>query len=167
MLDIISSTLKTQNINPVISDYRLSDPASITGLNIGCQIYKLRKTHLSPTAVIYGGESTVEIRGDGIGGRILETALAIAIEISGLDDVVVICSASDGKDGNSPAAGVIIDGSTYPQMVSAGLKPEASLRNNDSYTILSQFAQIIPEYPANSNLNDFVIVIFANRRNSE
>jgi glycerate-2-kinase len=142
----------------IISDYKFTDFANICGLNIGCQIIKYYYKYQQTVAIIYGGEACVDVRGNGVGGRLFEMALAISIEIRGLQNVYVVCSSSDGKDGSSPAAGVIVRGDTYKKALSLGLSPEFFLRNNDSYTILSQCADTIPEFKSNSNLNDFIIV---------
>ena len=60
--------------------------------------------------LIAGGETTVTLRGDGLGGRNQELALAAAIELDGSTDVVVATYATDGDDGPTPAAGAIVDG---------------------------------------------------------
>ncbi len=158
ILNIAREILQKRGYNSIIYDYKLNENASICGLNIGCQIYRHRKSYQSPCAVIYGGEATVEVRGNGIGGRILETALAISIEIQEMSDVKVLAVASDGKDGNSKAMGVIVDGQTYANIASTGITPERYLRNNDSYTALSKGALLIPAYHTGTNLNDFIIV---------
>lgn len=158
MLSIIQNILSEKGYNVIIDKYILNENAALCGLNIGCQIYRHKKIHQKPCAVIYGGEATVEVRGNGIGGRILETALAISIEIRGLGNVRVLAVASDGKDGNSKAMGVIVDGYTYDNILKTGITPERYLRNNDSYTALLKGATIIPSYHTGTNLNDFIIV---------
>lgn len=160
LLKIIHRVLNDFNINSEISKYKLCDLASITGLNIGCQIFKYCNKKIGKFAIIYGGETVVEIRGDGKGGRALELALATSIEIQGLKNVMVVSSSTDGKDGNCEAAGVIIDGNTYSLLKRKGLSPEKFLRNNDSYSALVDVAEIIPAFQSGSNLNDFVIVFF-------
>jgi len=158
LLDAIKQVLSSHKLNVSVSDYQLRDYASICGLNIGCQIFKHMKAGKGQVAIVYGGEASVLMRGNGIGGRALETALAIAIEIQGLKGVSVVSACTDGKDGNSPTSGVIITGDTAQRMYDKGFRPDVALRNNDSYTVLKECAEIIPSFYPNSNLNDFVIV---------
>jgi hydroxypyruvate reductase len=160
MLKNIKAICEKNQIQTIISDYRLRERASITGLNIGCQILNKSQSISRPAAIVYGGETSVDIRGDGIGGRALELALAIAIEISGLDGVSVISSASDGRDGSANATGVMIDGTTYQKMITKGKNPHEMLRYNDSFTALHDCAEIIPMQKSTSNLCDFLLVIY-------
>ncbi len=62
--------------------------------------------------MITGGETTVTLRGDGLGGRNQEFVLAAAIDIAGLDGAVVLSGGTDGTDGPTDAAGAIADGQT-------------------------------------------------------
>src|SRR5277367_2468867 len=64
----------------------------------------------APACVISGGETTVTVHSKGLGGRNQEFALAAAIDIAGLRDVVILCGGTDGTDGPTDAAGAIADG---------------------------------------------------------
>src|SRR5262249_54465759 len=85
-----------------------------------------------PACVIAGGETTVTLHGDGLGGRNQEFALAAALAIAGLDDVVVLSGGTDGTDGPTDAAGAFADGHTIARARALGLAPDAFLRRNDS-----------------------------------
>ena len=74
------------------------------------RVRELRRT-VSRVCLISGGEVTVNVRDGGVGGRNQQFALACAEKISG-DDITVLSAGTDGIDGNSPAAGAIVDGST-------------------------------------------------------
>ena len=65
-----------------------------------------------PACVVSGGETVVTVKGDGLGGRNLEFALAAAIEIEGMDNVLMVSLGTDGTDGPTHAAGAIVDGNT-------------------------------------------------------
>jgi hydroxypyruvate reductase len=62
-----------------------------------------------PACVISGGETTVTLKGSGKGGRNQEFALAAAIELAGLPDVLVLSGGTDGSDGPTDAAGAVAD----------------------------------------------------------
>lgn len=87
-----------------------------------------------PQTMIFGGETTVRIKGDGLGGRNQELALRVALGAQQLGgDWVFLSGGTDGRDGPTDAAGGLVDGGTIKRMRAAGLDPQAVLDNNDSY----------------------------------
>ena len=79
---------------------------------IAREIVAIRTSRPPPACIITGGETTVTIKGDGLGGRNQEFVLAAALDIAGLDRVVVFSAGTDGTDGPTDAAGAIADGDT-------------------------------------------------------
>ncbi|MEM0361617.1 MAG: glycerate kinase [Sulfolobales archaeon] len=112
-----------------------------------------------PAAILAGGETTVTVRGKGIGGRNQELALSVAISIAGLDNVVFASIGSDGVDGVSVAAGGIVDGETVIRGRELGLNPYDFLNNNDSYNYLSRLGSSILTGPTGTNVNDLLIAL--------
>lgn len=89
---------------------------------------------LSPGhCLIMGGETTVTLQGEGMGGRNQELALAAAIGLEGLAHAVVACFGTDGEDGPTTAAGAVVTGETAAFGRRFGLNPQQFLANNDSY----------------------------------
>jgi Putative glycerate kinase len=117
-----------------------------------------------PACVISGGETTVTIRGKGVGGRNQEFALAAAIEIAKLNGVVILSGGTDGTDGPTDAAGALCDGSTVEQGSAKGLDAQAFLRNNDSYSFFDPIAGLIRTGPTNTNVMDVRIVLVNSAR---
>ncbi len=111
-----------------------------------------------PACVVAGGETTVTVRGRGLGGRNQEMALSAALEIDGLEDVMIIPLASDGTDGPTDAAGAIADGSTLRRasllFQEAGLSAAQYLADNDSYHFFQQLGDLLITGPTNTNVND-------------
>ena len=62
--------------------------------------------------MIAGGETTVNLKGDGKGGRNQEVALAAVDELSGIENILFISLATDGDDGPTDAAGAVVNGET-------------------------------------------------------
>ncbi|HLP97022.1 MAG TPA: HAD-IIB family hydrolase [Sideroxyarcus sp.] len=89
--------------------------------------------------LLCGGETTVTVRGDGLGGRNQELALAFALEIEGLDGVTLLSAGTDGNDGPTDAAGALVDGHTAASARAVGVDPAAYLGNNDSYHFFRQY----------------------------
>jgi len=108
-----------------------------------------------PACIITGGETTVTIKGDGLGGRNQEFVLAAAIDIAGLPNVVILSAGTDGSDGPTDAAGAIADGRTFQRLESA----RAYLANNDSYHYFEQLGDLIKTGPTNTNVMDVRLIM--------
>jgi hydroxypyruvate reductase len=113
----------------------------------------------APACIITGGETTVTLRGSGLGGRNQEFALAAALDIAGIDDVVVLSAGTDGTDGPTDAAGAIADGDTL------GRKPDARryLEANDSYHYFEALGDLVKTGPTNTNVADVRIMLVGQR----
>jgi len=112
-----------------------------------------------PACIITGGETTVTLRGDGLGGRNQEFVLAAALDIAGLDNVVVFSAGTDGTDGPTDAAGAIADGDTLAR------KPHARrhLDANDSYHYFESLGDLVITGPTNTNVADVRILLVGRR----
>ena len=114
-----------------------------------------------PACVISGGETTVTIRGDGLGGRNQEFALAAAVEIDGLDGVIILSAGTDGTDGPTDAAGGIVDASTVQRGRAKGLDATAFLARNDSYHFLKATDDLLITGPTFTNVMDLQVMLVA------
>ncbi len=123
------------------------------------QLRKTVDTGGKPAAFIFGGETTVTIRGNGLGGRNMELALATALNIAGLPRVRVACVATDGNDGPTDAAGAIISGETVAAAAKRGLNAAAFLQNNDSYHFFEASGELLKTGATNTNVNDIGLVL--------
>jgi len=112
-----------------------------------------------PACVISGGEATVTLRGDGLGGRNQEFALATALEIDGLDGVVALIGGTDGSDGPTEAAGGIVDGGTVRRGEIKGLDARDYLSRNDSYHYLKATDDLLVTGPTFTNVMDLRLFI--------
>lgn len=113
-------------------------------------------------AYVYGGETTVTLKGGGLGGRNQEMALRAAIELKGKDNIVFASVGSDGTDGPTDAAGGIAGGDTYRKMKEKGIDPEAELKNNNSYYALGAADALIVTGPTGTNVNDLTLILTDN-----
>jgi glycerate 2-kinase len=110
--------------------------------------------------LISGGEFSCPVRGDGIGGRNLETALRLAIEIDSTSgNFVALCGGTDGIDGNSPAAGAIVDNTTISRARAIGLDPKDFLERSDSYSFFVALGDVIATGPTGTNVRDVRILL--------
>jgi hydroxypyruvate reductase len=113
----------------------------------------------TPACVISGGEPTVTVRGNGLGGRNQEFALAAALDIAGLQNVVILSAGTDGTDGPTDAAGAIADGTTLVRAQALGLNAAAFLANNDSYRFFEATGDLIKTGPTGTNVADIQLVL--------
>jgi glycerate 2-kinase len=112
-----------------------------------------------PACIISGGETTVTIHGSGLGGRNMEFVLAAAIEIDGLDDILVLSGGTDGTDGPTDAAGACAEGSTVQRALGQGLSAQEYLRNNDSYHFFEALGDLVKTGPTMTNVMDLRILL--------
>jgi hydroxypyruvate reductase len=114
-----------------------------------------------PACLVWGGETTVTIRGEGKGGRNQELALAAALQLSGWPGVLVMALATDGTDGPTDAAGAVVTGDTVARARALGLDPLAALAANDSYPFFDTLAGLIHTGPTGTNVNDLLFILAA------
>jgi hydroxypyruvate reductase len=114
-----------------------------------------------PACVLSGGETTVAVRGKGRGGRNQEFGLAAAIEIDGLDGVVMLSGGTDGTDGPTEAAGALVDGGTTRRGESQDLDAQRHLAANDSYHFLKATGDLLVTGPTYTNVMDIRVMLIA------
>ena len=120
------------------------------------RLRELRRT-VSQVCLISGGEVTVNVRDGGVGGRNQQFALACAEKISG-DDITVLSAGTDGVDGNSQAAGAVVDGSTLDRAGGAGALRQA-LSGFNAYPLFDVLGDTIITGPTGNNLRDLRILL--------
>jgi hydroxypyruvate reductase len=108
--------------------------------------------------LLSGGEVTVKVEDGGTGGRNQQFALACAARISG-EAITVLSAGTDGIDGNSPAAGAIIDGSTLERAKARGLDSGAHLAGFNAYPFLESLGDAMTTGPTGNNLRDLRILL--------
>lgn len=111
-----------------------------------------------PACLVAGGETTVIVQGDGLGGRNQELALSAAMTIEGLSNVMIVALATDGTDGPTDAAGAIVEGKTLVWAKEQDLDPDEYLANNDSYHFFQALGDLLLTGPTNTNVNDLAFL---------
>jgi len=115
-----------------------------------------------PACILAAGETTVTVRGHGVGGRNQEMALAWAISMAARPFSGQACFASvatDGTDGPTTAAGGLVDPFTCSRAIELGLMPQKFLRANDSSNFLKTTGDLIVTGPTQTNLMDLQILL--------
>ena len=109
-------------------------------------------------AFISGGEPTVIVHGGGIGGRNQEMILGCLEDIAG-SEMVLASFATDGKDGNSPAAGAIADGCSLARAKKKKLTPSKYQQDNDSYTFFQVLGDTLQTGSTGTNVMDIQVIL--------
>ncbi len=128
-------------------------------LAIGEEIATTGHPFAPPVCLLFGGETTVTLRGRGKGGRNQEFVLAAAMEIAGWEEILVLSAGSDGTDGPTDAAGAFADGKTLQRGKTMGLDPRAFLKENDSYSFFQKMGDLLITGPTGTNVMDLRILL--------
>ena len=139
--------------NALIYSKSLRGEARALGRNL------LREISDSPsgTAMLCGGESTVNIKGKGIGGRNQELVLGALQYLK--RGQIIISIASDGKDNIEGVGGAIGDFLTIKKVKKANLDIGQYLENNDSYHFFKKTGDLILTKKTGSNVSDLILII--------
>ncbi|MBD3616415.1 MAG: DUF4147 domain-containing protein [Gracilimonas sp.] len=113
----------------------------------------------APAGLIYFGESTVDVTGDGKGGRNQELALNAAISVEGQHAISLLSFATDGIDGPTDAAGAIVNSETTLKARKLKLSPEDYLQQNDSYHFHEKMNTLLRTGHTGNNLMDLQVVL--------
>jgi glycerate 2-kinase len=117
------------------------------------RLRELRKK-VSRVCLISGGEVTVTVKNGGAGGRNQQFALACAARITG-ENITVLSAGTDGIDGNSLAAGAIVDGTTLQRA------PDAAkhLAEFDANSLFERLNDAVVTGPTGNNLRDLRLLL--------
>ncbi len=117
----------------------------------------LRK-QCSPVCLISGGEVTVKVANGGVGGRNQQFALACAEQIAD-ENITVLSAGTDGVDGNSSAAGAVVDGTSLDRARHLGLDARTALDRFDAYPFFKSLGDVVETGPTGNNLRDLRILL--------
>ncbi|MDP9366095.1 MAG: hydroxypyruvate reductase, partial [Chloroflexota bacterium] len=120
-----------------------------------------RAAPASVDVLLGGGEATVTVHGDGVGGRNTEFALAgaLALAESGLQEWTIASLATDGDDGPTGAAGAVADAGTVARARAAGVDSAEALARNDSLRVFEAAGGLVRPGPTGTNVNDLYLAV--------
>lgn len=156
------NTLKAAGLNTLLLSATLEGEARQVGAilaTVAREVLASGNPVSKPAGIVIGGETTVIVKGKGIGGRNQEIPLAAALKIGGLNGAVVASLSTDGIDGPTDAAGAIVDGKTLVRAADAGIVAEHFLADNDSYHFLQKLHDLIFTGQTGTNVNDVSVIV--------
>ena len=128
-------------------------------ISLGEEILETRRPFAPPSCLLFGGETTVTVRGEGKGGRNQEMCLAALREIRDRKNILFLSAGSDGMDGNSDAAGAVVDSGTHERACVLGLNMEDYLSRNDSHTFFRRTGDLLVTGPTGTNVMDITLLL--------
>lgn len=154
--------LRSNGIRTRILSSSVTGEARDVGSFIGSlarEVVKFDEPFAKPCALVVGGETTVRVRGSGMGGRNQECAMACAEQIQGLSGVAMASIGTDGIDGSTDAAGAVVDGMTLSRSEAIKLEFDELLAQNDSYRFFQPLKDHVMTGRTNTNVNDVAVVV--------
>lgn len=141
---------------PLQGDVRKSARAFAARL---LELASTRRTGDPPLLLLAGGETTVQLRGGGQGGRCQEFAAVAAEVLRGSSGVTLLAAGTDGTDGPTTAAGAFADGGTLARARRHGVELQAALASSDSGRLMEAAGDLFVTGPTGTNVMDLVLGI--------
>jgi glycerate 2-kinase len=156
-LEAARSTAESHGYTPVILSSRVEGEAreaAKTHIAIAEESHATDNPVAPPAVFLSGGETTVTMEGDGIGGPNQEFALSSALTLDS-KGIVVASVDTDGSDGATDVAGALIDGETIDDID----RTRAALAENDTHPYLADREAVIETGPTGTNVNDLRVIV--------
>ena len=113
-----------------------------------------------PFCLLWGGETTVTVRGRGNGGRNQELALAAFDALQSTEGTFTIAAmGTDGTDGPTDAAGAWFNQTAIRESSARGIRPADFLDRNDSYAFFESLGGLLRTGPTGTNVADIVVAL--------
>lgn len=141
---------------PIVGD---NIRAAIKHTELAFRIKKEGKPISAPACIISGGETTVKVRGGGLGGRNQEFVLVCGKNAGKMKKFLILSASTDGTDGPTDAAGAFCDESTMKKAKAKGLDADEFLKNNDSYNFFKKAGGLIKIKPTGTNVMDIHLIL--------
>jgi hydroxypyruvate reductase len=146
----------------LVSDHIAGDTAHCSAFHsvLAQDVVYAHRPAPPPICLISGGETTVRLKGGGLGGRNMEFVLHCVRRLAGCDVPAVVFSAgTDGTDGPTDAAGALADNGTLARALALGLDPDDYLSRNDSYRFFQPLGDLVVTGPTGTNVMDIRLVL--------
>jgi len=149
------------NINALIIDDQLQgDTSSVAEYLVETALkFKENEYEVKPVCLLFGGETTVKMTGNGKGGRNQHLALRTALLLKDHPGITVLSAGTDGNDGPTGAAGAVVDSATCLKALDDDIDPVKFLLDFDSYHFFKKTGGHIITGPTMTNVMDIIVII--------
>lgn len=155
-LEAMKKKALSLGLKPIILTNKLKGEARVIGKRL---IKTLKNKKGKNIALLFAGETTVTVKGNGKGGRNQELCLGAIEDISKLKNTALISIGSDGMDGTSNAAGAIVDNNSFEKAKTLNLDYKKFLKDNASHPFFKKTNELIFTGLTGSNVADFGVII--------
>jgi hydroxypyruvate reductase len=174
-LEAAAAAARSLGVAPVrVVGEPLLDDATFTAQRLIDELVRFREAGLLDAAsaenpdarfaaMVWGGETTVRL-GAGEpapGGRCQELALAAADALQAEGDrgigLTLLAAGTDGRDGNTDAAGAVVDAMTWDAIVTKGRDPSDDLAEHRSNEALDAVGALLRTGLSGTNVGDVVV----------
>jgi len=161
-LEAAAAIARAHGVQPLILSDRLEGEARDVGTvlaGIALQIASRGQPAAAPCVLLSGGETTVTVRGDGLGGRNVEFLLSLGVALNGHPRIHAIAGDTDGVDGSAEIAGAYLAPDSLERARAQGINPRSSLERNDGHGFFKAIGDSVVTGPTFTNVNDFRAVL--------
>lgn len=148
----------------VVTDKLMGDYTDVANFILKTIDRHKQLTTRESLCLLFGGEPTVKVTGNGLGGRNQQLALYLLTKIDSLKNTTILCAGTDGTDGPTDAAGAVIDSESAVIASQKGVCAEAFLRNADSYHFFQKAGGHIFTGNTGTNVMDIIAVIVSHKQ---
>ena len=146
---------ESNSYHSFIVDTEITGEAKDIGKKIAAEILNMKEN----SVLIAGGETTVNIKGDGTGGRCQELVLSAGLVLQDNNEILVAAIGTDGKDGPTDAAGALIDSEIVGYAKRRDVEIKSYLERNDSYNFFKKTNGLIKTGITGTNVMDLIVAI--------
>ena len=160
-LEAANSKALEFNVNAVIIDDQLQGDTSTVAEYLVEKAIKFKNDidEIKPVCLLFGGETTVKVNGNGVGGRNQHLALQAAMQVRNHPGITILSAGTDGNDGPTDVAGAVVDSDTVLKAIHKGVNPEKYLTEFDSYHFFKRAGGHIITGPTMTNVMDIIVVL--------
>jgi len=161
-LEAAADLARAAGITPYILGDAIEGEARDVGkvmAGIAVQVAERSQPVSSPCVLLSGGETTVNVRGAGRGGRNVEFLLGLALALDGHARIHALAGDTDGVDGQEEIAGAILAPDSLARARALGVSPRAALDANDAHSLFEALGDSVVTGPTMTNVNDFRAIL--------
>jgi glycerate-2-kinase len=113
------------------------------------------------TCLLFAGETTIKVEGEGLGGRNQHLALLISKLLKDEPGITFLSAGTDGTDGPTDAAGAVVDSFTSQTASNLQLNMNQYIYNCDSYHFFQEVGGLVKTGPTQTNVMDLMVVLIS------
>lgn len=143
----------------IITNKLEGDVTDVCSFIIGTAKSALAEKRTNKTCLLFAGEPTVKVTGNGLGGRNQHLALMMAKLLNDLPGITFLSGGTDGSDGPTDAAGAVVDSTTSASALKQQFDIDQYIKNCDSYNFFRQFGGLVITGPTQTNVMDLMVML--------